>query len=424
MKSKMKKLDGTARQIDIEMPKEAVDQAYNEVLEEMRKTAKIPGFRPGNAPLDIIQKNYQKDAEDEVKQRLIPRAYQMALKEHNIVPVSYPEVSDVSFEISGVLKFKARVDCCPEVNLKKYKGFKVTRKKVSVDDQEVAETLERFANMNADFSDTDEPLEKGQFAVCNVETFVDGESVSKERENMWIEVDKEASLLGMGEDLIGLKKGDTKDIEVTLPETYPDKKYAGKKATFKVQVKETKKKELPAIDDEFAKKMGKETISEVKDEIRTQLLMRKEANEKINMKNQIMEQLLKKYVFEIPASMVKRQLKVLMDKAESDLLQRGVDKESIESHKDKLKDQLTREAENKVRIYFILDEIANAEKVVVEDEEIDEWLKGLAVSYGQKHEDVKKYYEEHNLLDGLKEQLREEKTLDLLVEEANVTEKS
>ncbi|MGB2600608.1 MAG: trigger factor [Candidatus Omnitrophota bacterium] len=424
MKSKVKKLGGTAKQIDIEMPKEAVDQAYNEVLEEIRKTAKIPGFRPGSAPLDIIQKNYRKDAEDEVKQRLIPRAYQMAIQEHNIIPVSYPEVSDVALEIAGVLKFKATVDCCPEVNIKKYKGFKVTRQKISVTDEEVSETLDRFVNMNADFTDTEEPLEKGQFGVCNVETFVDGESVSKERENMWIEADKESSLLGMGEELIGLKKGDTKDIAVTLPETYPDKKYAGKKAVFKVEVRETKKKELPALDDELAKKMGKETISEVRDEIKTQLLERKDANEKINMKNQIMEQLLKKYSFDIPESMVKRQLKVLMDRAEADLLQKGVDKESIEGHKEKLKDQLAREAEDKVKIYFILDEIASVEKIVVEDEEIEEWLKGLAASYSQKYEDVKKYYEEHNLMDGLKEQLREEKTLDFLVEEASVTGKA
>jgi trigger factor len=424
MKSKVKKLGGTAKQIDIEMPKEAVDQAYNEVLEEIRKTAKIPGFRPGSAPLDIIQKNYRKDAEDEVKQRLIPRAYQMAIQEHNIIPVSYPEVSDVALEISGVLKFKATVDCCPEVTVKKYKGFKVNRQKISVTDEEVSETLDRFVNMNADFTDTEEPLEKGQFGVCNVETFVDGESVSKERENMWIEADKESSLLGMGEELIGLKKGDKKDIAVTLPETYPDKKYAGKKAVFKVEVKETKKKELPALDDELAKKMGKETISEVRDEIKTQLLERKDANEKINMKNQIMEQLLKKYSFDIPESMVKRQLKVLMGRAEADLLQKGVDKESIEGHKEKLKDQLAREAEDKVKIYFILDEIASVEKIVVEDEEIEEWLKGLAASYSQKYEDVKKYYEEHNLMDGLKEQLREEKTLDFLVEEASVTGKA
>ncbi|MBD3425694.1 MAG: trigger factor [Candidatus Omnitrophica bacterium] len=423
MKSRMKKLKGTARQLDIEMSKEAVDSVFSEVLEDIRRNAKIPGFRPGKAPMDIIQKNYRQDAEDEVKQRLIPRGYQMALDEHEITPVSYPEVSDVSFELSGTLKFRAKVDSSPDVNLKKYKGYKINKKKVTVTDEEVEETLERIRNMNAEFSDTDGPIEKGQFGICNVETFVNGESVSKEREDMWIEADKESSLFGMGEELIGLKKGDTKEIEVTLPEKYPDEKYAGKKAIFKVEVKQTKKKELPAVDDELAKKMGRETMPEAKEEIKKQLLARKEANERINMKNQVMETLLKKHSFEIPSSMVERQLKVLMEKAENELLQKGVDKANIESHKEKLESQLRKEAENKVRLYFILDEIASAENVEVSDSEVEEWLKRLAASYSQSYDDVKKYYNDNNLISGLKEQLREEKTLDLLVDEATVTEK-
>ena len=423
MKSSIKKLDGTAKEFNIDLPKESVDKAIEDVLEEIRKSSKVPGFRPGNAPMDIIRKNHQTEALEEAKQRLIPKAYQEALETHNIDPASYPEISDVKINAAGGLSFKAKVDCYPEISLKQYKGLKVTGNKVQVADKEVEEALERARNMYAEFVDTDGPLKKGDFAVSDVESFIDGKSISKKRENMWIEVSKEASMLGIGEELAGLKKGEAREIEATLPEGYPDKKYAGKKAIFKVEIKQTKEKKLPSLDDELAKKVGKETAEELRTEIKDQLLVRKEENEKVSMKNQILEQLINKHPFALPATMVARQLKVLLDRAENDLLQRGVEKEAIESHKDKLKDQLFKEAQDKVRVYFILDEVSKQENVDVTEEEIDSWISALAASYNKPFEEVKKYYHENDLVGGLHEQLREDKALELLLAEAVISKK-
>ncbi len=423
MKSKVTKLEGTARRLEIEMSKEAVEEVFAAVLADIRRTAKIPGFRAGKAPLDLVLKKYHKDARDEVIQQLVPRGYQQALEEHDINPVSYPEISDVTIEEAGQLTFKAAVDVHPEVSVRKYKGLKVTTRKVSVADGEVEEALTRFRNMHAEFAETDRPLEKGDFGICDVETFIDGKAISKKREKMWIEVDKEASMLGMGEELCGLKKGEAKDVDVTLPENYPDKKYAGKKAVFRVEVRETREKKLPELDEELAEKLGKSSLAEAREETRSQLLERKESNARVEMKNQIMEQLLKKHSFDLPASMVNRQLKVLMERAESELASKGVGKEAIESHKEKLKEQLFKEAENKVRIYFMLDDIAGREKIDVTDEEVDNWLRSLAASYNQPFDKVKEYYLEHDLIGGLKEQLREEKTLDFLLDEAVIGEK-
>ncbi|MFH1394703.1 MAG: trigger factor [Candidatus Omnitrophota bacterium] len=423
MKSKMKKLDGTSIQFEIEMSKEKVNEIFDEVFSDIQKTANIKGFRQGKAPMDIIKKMYNGDASDEVKKRLIPRAYQMVLEKHSINPASYPEVWDVNIADTGEFKFKIKVDTCPEIKLKNYKGLKVVAEKISVTDKEVEEALIRIQNIYSEFIDVDRPIKKDDFAVCNVETFSDGEVIAKKRENMWIEASKEVSLLGMGEELCGLKIGDKKDIEVTLPENYPDKKYAGRKATFKVEIKQTKEKKLPELNDEFAKKMGKDTFEDAKIELKQQLLERKEADSKIRMKNQLMGTLLKDYSFDLPVSMVERQLKVLMERAEEELLQKGVDKETIQEHKEKLKKQLQKEAENKVKLYFILDRIASDENIDSTEEEIDNWLKALSVSYQKPFEEIKKYYQEHNLIGGLKEQLREEKTLDFLLQEAEVTGK-
>ncbi len=240
MKGKIKKLKGTSRQLDIEIPSQKVEEVYKEVLEDIRKTVTIPGFRTGKAPMDIVQKHHHEEATDEVQRRLVSEGYQWALNDHGITPVSLPEVSDVVMEASGGLKFKAKVDTHPEIKLQKYKGLKVSAEKITVEGKEVEETIERFQSMNAEFSDIERSMKKGDFGVCDVETFMDDKLISKKRENMWIEADKETSLLGMGEELIGLKKGDRKDMEIVLPENYPDEKYAGKKAIFKVEVKETK----------------------------------------------------------------------------------------------------------------------------------------------------------------------------------------
>ncbi len=422
MKSKIKKLTGTSHQFDIEISKEKVDKAINEVLEEVRMEAVLPGFRKGRAPIDLVRKKHQKEILDEAVGRLIPQAYQHAIDEHGVEPVSYPEVSAVDIAHSGELTFKAKFDVRPEVNLKKYKGLKVKSGKVSITDEEFKEALERIRGIYAEYSATERPLQKGDIAVCDVETFMDSKLVAKKRENMWVEVNKEVSLLGMGEELCGLTKGDKKDIEVMVPENYPDKGYAGKKAFFKVEVKDTKEKKLPELDDELAKKIGKENIDDLRQEIRSQLLERKEANARVLLTNQLLEQLLKSHDFDLPASMVARQLKVLMEKMEAELVQKGVDAAAIETNKKTIEKKLAAEAENKVRLYFILDKIADNEKIQVTEEETANWLKSLADSINKPFEEVKKYYEEHDLLDGLREQLREEKTMDFLLSEAAINE--
>jgi len=423
VKSKIKRSNGTARHLEIVLPPDRVDKVMKEVLGEIRKEADIAGFRKGKAPEDLVLSNYREKIMDETKRRLVPQAYQDALVEHKVTPVSLPDLSDIMLDPKGELSFTAKVDARPEIKLKKYKGIKVEGRKITVTDDEVDEALSRIRNMHAEFIEIDRPIQKGDYGICDVEAFIDGKSISKKREKAWIEADKENSMLGLGEELCGMKAGEKKTIEATLPEGYPDKKFAGKKAEFSVEVKEVREKRLPEMDDELARKAGKETMSQLREELRSQIMERKELNDKIKMKNQIMEFLLKKQDLDLPESMVNRQFEVLMKRAKDELAKKGVDEKTIESHTDRLNEQLRKEARNKVRIYFILDEIADREDISVTDEEVDDWLKSMAGYYNQEFADVKKYYEEHDLLGGVEEQLREDKTLDFLLSEAVISVK-
>ncbi len=421
MKSKVKKLTGTARELKIEMPKEAVEEAVEEILNEIKKTAKVPGFRPGNAPMDIIRKKHQDEAVEEAKSRLVARAYQNAIEQHDVSPAGYPEIFDLELNSSGELSFKAKVDAHPEIDLKKYTGINVKGKKVEVKGDEVDEALEKVRGMFAEFPDKEGVLKPGDFAVGDVESFIGDTSISKKRQNMWIEVSEEASLLGIGKELEGLKKGETKDVEVSLPENYPDKKYAGKKAIFKVEVKEVKEKKLPELDDAMAEKVGKPSIVELREEVKDQLMSKKQENENVAMKNQILEELIKKHKFDLPETMVGRQFKVLMERAENELASKGLEEDVIKEHKDKLTTSLMKDAANKVRVYFILDEISGKESITVSDDEVDAWIMALARSYNKPFEEVKKYYVQNDLVEGLYEQLKEEKTLDFLLEKAEIS---
>lgn len=421
MKSKVKKLPGTARELNIEMPKETVDKTVEEILSEFKKTAKIPGFRPGNAPIDIIRKKHQAEALEEAKSRLVARAYQAALEKHEVLPASYPEIFDLELKLSGELSFKARFDAQPEIDLKKYIGIPVTGKKVVVKEEEIDEALEKIRGMFAEFKDKEGALSGGDFAVADVESFIGDEPISKKRQNMWIEVSEKDSLLGIGKELEGLKKGETKNVEVTLPVNYPDVKYAGKRSVFKVEIKEVKQRSLPEVNDELAGKIGKTTVPELREEVKEQILSKKQENESISMKNQILEDLIKKHRFDLPGTMVERQLKVLMERAEQELASKGMDAKAIEEHKEKMRLSLRKEAENKVRVYFILEMIAEKEEITVSDREIDGWIEALARSYNKPFEEVKKYYTENDLIGGLYEQLKEEKTLDILLEKADIS---
>lgn len=423
MKTRIKNIDKCLRLFEIEISSDIVKNTLNEVYIEIKKRAKIPGFRVGMIPRDILEKYYSKDAEEELLKRLIPEGYRKALYEHKINPATLPEVSDIEFDKNKKLTFKAKVEIHPQIKLKNYKGIKVKAKKIEVSQEEVSQALERLRQVNAQFTpiENKRSIERGDYLICDVEVFCDGKPISKKYENMWLVAEKEASMLGLGEKLIGLDKGAKKEIEAKLPEDYPDKKFTGKVATFNINIKEIKEKKLPNMDDEFAKDLGKENLNTLKEDISKQLFQRKEISKKVDMQNQILDKLLKDYKFDVPPSIAKRQFEVLMKKAKDELLSKGVHKDKVEEGTKQLEPKLKIDAVNKIKIYFILTEISKAENINITEKDIDARLQEIAHLSKQDVNVVKEYYQKNNLIDGLREQAREEKTLDWLLSVANIT---
>ncbi len=422
MNSRIKNVESCRKLLKIEMPGDLVEKVTQEVYRQIKKVAKIPGFRPGYAPQDLMEKHYSGDAKEQVLKRLIPEGYRQALKFHKVIPVGLPRVFNIDLRKNGPLTFEAEVDTKPDFRLKKYKGVKVVKKRISVSPEEVDKGLSRLRQMYAKYIDSEGPVKKNDHAVCEVEAFVDGAPVTKKNKNMWIQADKEASLLGMGEELIGLAKGQAKEINAKLPDDYADKKYAGKLAKFKVLVNEIKEKRLAELDDSFAVGLKFKNLDALRKGIESELYARKENSLKIGMKNQILESFLKENKFSVPSGMVGRQKEVLAGRLEMELTQKGLGKEEAEKKVKELDSKLEHDAIDKIRLYFILDDIAVKEKIETSENDIKERIKNIALSTGRSAEEVRKYYEKENLIGGLSEEIKEGKVLDFLLKEANVAE--
>ena len=422
MKTRIKNNKEGTKILQIEIPPDLVEKAAEEVYQEIKRFAKIPGFRVGSAPQDLLEKHYSKDAKSEILKKLIPQGYKRAIETHKVIPIGLPSIFNISFEKGKPFTFEAEVDIRPNIKLRNYKGIKVKKKRISLSQQELDDAFSQLRNVYAKYSDVARPVRKGDYAVCDVEAFVEGKPITKKNNNMWVLADKEASLLGMGEKLVGLTKGQAREIETKLPESYPDKKYAGKLAKFKVLVNEVKEKRLPILDDAFARDLKADNLEALKKEIESGLFKRKENTLKIDMENQILDKLLKDNKFTVPANIVQRQKEVLVKRFETELLRKSLHKDEVAEKLGQKMQKLKEDARDKVRIYFILDDIALKEKIEISDKDMDERLKSIALSAGQSQEEVKKYYEKENLLGGLAEEIKEGKVLEFLLKEAEKIE--
>jgi len=423
-KSKAKSSGDCSTSFDIEVSRETVEKAFEEVYAEIVKAANIPGFRAGKAPLDMVKKHYASHAKEEVLKRIVPESYGEALREHKIHPIGMPEITDIIFEDGKPLSFKAKVETHPVFKLKDYKGIKIEKKKLVVKDEDVASALQNLRELNSKYMTVDNrPAQLGDYVVSDLECTVDDKPIHKKRENLWVLLDKDSLVPGLHEKIAGMNKGEEKDIDVVLPEKYPDKLVAGKAARYHVKVKEIKERIPPNLDDELAKDLHRESLDALKKEIATELEHRTRLSIEVDMENQILTKLVDGYDFLLPAGLVKRQLAYMVEDAKEKLVQKGFTRPELDKKDKEFEEKFKSDAAKRVRLLFILDEIARKENIDATDEDVAGAYKAIALQTNQAEDKVKEYYEKEEAVDSLKEKLREDKTIKFLLKEAAVTEK-
>ncbi len=414
--------------LEITVEAEKFENAMKKVYFQNAKYFNIPGFRKGKAPMNIVEKYYgaqifYEDAFNEVA----TEAYEEALTENKIDVVSRPEVDIAQMEKGKDLIFTAVVQTKPEVKLGKYKGIEIQKIEYKVDKKDVDHELEHMQEHNSRLVTVDDrPLENGDTATIDFEGFVDGVAFEGGKaEGHELEIGSGTFIPGFEEQLIGMELENEKEIKATFPKEYFSKDLAGKDATFKVKLHDIKKKELPELDDEFAKDVSEfDTLEELKKSIKEKLTKNKEQREKYETEEAVLKAVCEDSKLDIPSGMIELEIDNMLKDFEQRLSYQGLNLEQYLKMIGKTEEEMRKEYEPQaieaIKSRLVLEAIMKAEKIEASEEEIKAKMEEMAKSYGK---DVEELSKNENLKNYLAEGIKSEKALEFIVNNAKVTEK-
>ncbi|MBU8879594.1 trigger factor [Bacillus sp. FJAT-29790] len=422
MSAKFEKLEGNQGVLTIEVDAEKVTEGLNAAFNKVVKQVNVPGFRKGKMPRGMFEKRFGVESlyQDAID-ILLPDAYAGAIEETGIEPVDRPEIDVEQIEKGKSLIFKATVTVKPEVKLGEYKGLEVEKFDTEVTEEDINNELKAMQEKQAELVVKEEgKAENGDTVVMDFEGFVDGEAFEGGKaENYSLELGSGQFIPGFEEQLVGLASGDSKDVEVSFPEEYHAAELAGKPAVFKVTVHEIKTKELPQLDDEFAKDVDEEveTLDALKEKVKTRLEESKKHEGEHFVQDAVVEKASANTEIDLPNVMVDTEIDRMMTEFEQRLQMQGMNLELYfqfsGQEESALREQMKEDAEKRVRTNLTLEAIAKAENIEVTDEEVTEEINKMAGMYNMAVEDIQKAL---GSLEGLKADLQIKKAVDFLVE--------
>ena len=415
----------------IELPPEDVRKEWDAIASNYSRYARIPGYRPGKAPKQVIERKFRKEIQDELTKALVSKSYREAIAEKQLKVVSLTDVGDVEFGDDRSMRFKATVVTAPEFELPEYKSIPVQLPSTAVSETEIDAALERLREQTADFVDAkDRALAMGDYAVLDFTGAIDGvpisEIVPEASKNLhggkkfWLHLAPENFLPKFCDQIVGMKTGETRSVQVEFPAEFPVTELAGKKADYAVTLNEMKEKVLPAIDDAFAAKIIPEkTLAEVRHAIEHNLEHEKEHEIERAKEQQIVKFLHERISFDLPPPLLKNETRRALNELVHRNRERGVPDELLKGKEKELIEGAGSLAAHRLKTNFILHRIAEAEKLGVTREEIDEAIRTQAAHYNVSVDKMRKEFEENDRINGLAEEILLGKTLDFL--KANVS---
>ena len=415
----------------VELDAKAVDEVFDAVTKDFQKQAALPGFRPGKAPRALVAKRYQADIKEEAKRKLIGENYRKALEEKKISVVGYPDIEEIQFGQGQNLQFAATIETAPEFQLPEYKGLPVKREMKSVSDADVERALGLLAQQHVKFETVPRELKPGDIAVVNYAGACDGKPITDtaptaqgltEKKNFWIDAAPDSFIPGFADQLLGAKAGDKRTVNVDFPPDFVTKELAGKKGVFEVELVEVKEKVPPPIDDEFAKKYDAENLEKLRAGVRRDLENELKYSQARAIRGQIVRGLLERVVFELPETAVAHETRNVVYDLVRQNSQRGVKREAIEQQKDQIYAAATHNAKERVKLAFLIQRIAEQEKISVSQEEAVKHAQALAAMYQMPFEQFLKDLQKRNGVNELYDQVAHEKVLAFLEQNAKIEE--
>ncbi|WP_017472746.1 trigger factor [Amphibacillus jilinensis] len=423
MTAKWEKQEGNQGTLTVEVDAEKFNEALDQAFKKVVKDVQLPGFRKGRVPRGLFEQRFGAESlyQDAVD-IILPEAYAGAVDEAGISPVDQPEIDITQIEKGKNLIFTASVTVKPEVKLGEYKGLEVEEQDVAVTDEDVDQDIENQRQNQAELVVKEEgTVEDGDTVVLDFEGFVDGEAFEGgAAENHTLEIGSGSFIPGFEEQLIGKATGEETEVEVTFPEEYHAEDLAGKAATFKVKIHEIKAKELPELDDEFAKDVNDdvETLAELKEKTRERLENQKQSDAENQKRETLINQATENAEIDIPEAMVTTELDRMLREFEQRLQQQGMTLDMYfqfsGQDEDALKEQMKEDASKRVQTNLVLEAIADVENVEVTEEDVNEELKTMAEMYQIEIEQLTQMLGGNT--DSIKEDLKFKKAIDFLVE--------
>ena len=427
MKCKLEKTEN-ANEVKFEITVEAekFDEAIKKVYFKSAKYFNIPGFRKGKAPMQIVEKYYGKeifyeDAFNEVAQD----ALEEAVAENKVEVVSRPEVDIKQIEKGKDLIFTVVMQTKPEAELGKYKGIEIPKIEYNVSDEDINHELGHMQEHNSRLISVDDrAVEKGDIATIDFEGFVDDKAFEGGKaENYDIELGSNTFIPGFEDQIVGMKIDEEKDVNVKFPDEYFSKELAGKDATFKVKLHEIKKKELPKLDDEFAKDVSEfDTLDELKEDIKAKLEKQNADKEKYETEEAVVKALCENVKVDIPSGMVETEVDRMLNDFKQRLSYQGLKLDQYLKMLGKTEEEMRKEYEPQanegIKSRLAIEAVIKAEKIEATDKEIEEKMKEMAKNYGKENDE--EFLKNENVRNYIKEGLESEKAIDFLIKNAKM----
>ncbi len=423
MKVEVVELDRVRKKVEVVIPEETITGLREDIFAELKRHAKIKGFRPGKIPRAIIASYYRDYIEEEVRKRMIQGTMAEALTTAHVTPVTEPVADFIDEE--GKQGYTLECEVLPEVDLPEYKGIEVEVEPIVVTEEEIDQRIDGLRHMHAEMimKEGDSVAEKGDFVVIKYQGYLNGKALK--------DVGTEAYPMEMGQGnlmpefengVMGMKAGEEKEIEINFPADYPDKDIASKKVLFKVFVREIRQKRLPEVNDDFAKDVNFENLAGLRDGLRKELEKEKEKSRNQIVFQKIGAALIKDRDIPVPKRLLENRIEAMVEDARNRIGVERMGEKEERAVGESLRKEFEPRAQDRIKTDIVLMKIADKEGITVGDTDVEERLKKIAEDTKRPYSDVRGFYENYNLMDGLKNNLLQEKILTFLKNHAVLRE--
>lgn len=427
MKTDVEDLGGSQRKLVVDVSPEEVKEEIEKYCKKLAREVEVKGFRKGKAPASIIKRYFKQQIHGEVASQLVTSSLEKALKEHSLTPMGEPEIDAPPLEEGKGFPFSVTLDVKPEIDVKDYKGIKLEKEPLEVNEEEIGRSLEELQKAHAELKGIEENrgAVEGEVVLVDYQAFLDGEPLPGEpKKDVYIELGSGGFKKDVEDALVGARAGESREVDVDYPENFLNKELAGKKVQYRFLVKKILEKVLPTLDDEFAKDVGTyESLDALKERLKEEILREKEVRQRKRLEGDVLDIILERNSFEAPRSLVASRKEQMIVDARTHFLSKGIALEQESEDFQKLDAEFDGLAEKEVKKHLLIDAIAKKEGIKVSDADVEEELKRIAERHDQSVEKVRAdIQKQEDGLERFKQNLVITRTLDFLLSPDTIEE--